>query len=176
MYQLSIDWGKIGGNWWILPLAYVPIGLYNGRVVNMFGERLQELRQGLGISRDELAVLSGLTASYIYRIEAGRHPRPSQNTVEKLAKGLGVSPAELVGTEQFGPGRVETEPELPADVGEIEAHALAIHGLNPEAVRYLARLAKAIHEEEEHKYQEAKRAKRGKPKSIETPGQADKKI
>jgi transcriptional regulator with XRE-family HTH domain len=60
-----------------------------------FGQRLQELRNKAGLSRDELAERSRLNPRIITKTEAGQtEPRLSQ--IQSLASGLGVPPAALI--------------------------------------------------------------------------------
>jgi transcriptional regulator with XRE-family HTH domain len=61
-----------------------------------FAREVRRRRQALGMTLEQLAERSGLTPNYIGTVENGRRD-PSLSTVLALAKGLGVSPAELVG-------------------------------------------------------------------------------
>lgn len=68
-----------------------------------FGDRIRELRQQRGLSQEDLAERSGLHRTQIGFVErAERSPR--LDTIEKLARGLGVSLAELFApfTEKLG--------------------------------------------------------------------------
>ena len=63
----------------------------------LFGERLRALRKNAGLTQQQLAERSGFTASVIARYEAGGSlPRPQ--AIEKLAAALGVSVADLDGS------------------------------------------------------------------------------
>jgi len=55
--------------------------------------KLKELRLRLFISQAELAKRAGLAAETVNRLERGR--RPSFITIRKLAKALGVKPADI---------------------------------------------------------------------------------
>ena len=57
--------------------------------------RLKELRKAKGLTQAVLAKRAGVTLSYIGRLEIGRHD-PQLSTLQKIAKALGVSLAELV--------------------------------------------------------------------------------
>ncbi|TMI73181.1 MAG: helix-turn-helix transcriptional regulator [Bacillati bacterium ANGP1] len=59
------------------------------------GWRVRELRQRKGLTTYELAKRSGILRPNISRIESGRHV-PSVETLDRLARALGVSPADLL--------------------------------------------------------------------------------
>jgi len=60
-----------------------------------FGERLRALRTAAGLTQEQLADQAGLHWTYIGQIERGERNLTYKN-VRKLARGLGVKPAELV--------------------------------------------------------------------------------
>ena len=60
----------------------------------IFGARIAELRKRLNISQEELADRCGFLRTYIGSIERGEKS-PTLNTIEKLAKGLGVELIDL---------------------------------------------------------------------------------
>jgi transcriptional regulator with XRE-family HTH domain len=53
----------------------------------VFGQRLREVRQKLGVTQRDLAVASGLTEAYISNMENG-FAVPSLTTVLRLARAL----------------------------------------------------------------------------------------
>jgi DNA-binding XRE family transcriptional regulator len=59
------------------------------------GARIRKLRQARGVTQTELADAVGMMRSNISRIEAAKH-RPTLETMEKIAKALKVSVAELL--------------------------------------------------------------------------------
>jgi transcriptional regulator with XRE-family HTH domain len=67
----------------------------NEKALHSFGQRLTQLREKKNISIPDLAARTGLDARHIGRIEAGE-VNILVSTVFKLAKGLGVSPGELL--------------------------------------------------------------------------------
>jgi transcriptional regulator with XRE-family HTH domain len=67
----------------------------NEKALHSFGRRLTQLREERNISIFDLAVRTGLDARHIGRIEAGEI-NILVSTVFKLAKGLGISPGELL--------------------------------------------------------------------------------
>ena len=59
-----------------------------------FGKAVREMREGIGISQEELANRSGLHRTYISDVERGERNIGLGN-VEAISKGLGVSLIEL---------------------------------------------------------------------------------
>ena len=57
---------------------------------NNFGEYLRNLRLKKGLSLDKLQEISGVTASYVFRLEHGTKKAPSIPIAKNLAKALGV--------------------------------------------------------------------------------------
>lgn len=55
----------------------------------------RQLRELRALSQRELAAHAGLSVTTVNRIEIGRR-KPMPRTVRKLARALGVSPAELL--------------------------------------------------------------------------------
>ena len=58
------------------------------------GQMIRERREALGWTQEELAKKAGLLQSHISRLEIGMHA-PTKNTIDRLAKALGVAPGEL---------------------------------------------------------------------------------
>jgi transcriptional regulator with XRE-family HTH domain len=61
----------------------------------VFGERVRTHREALGLSQEALAARSGVHWTFLGQVERGRRNLSLHNLL-KLAKGLGVDPAELV--------------------------------------------------------------------------------
>ena len=59
--------------------------------------RLKRIRKSKGLTKYRLAKLSGVSDTYIYRIELEQIPNPRRDTLQKLAHGLGISLSELIG-------------------------------------------------------------------------------
>ncbi len=55
---------------------------------------LKELRENLYLSQEDLAGKSGMTTCTINRLENGKQ-KPQFGTIRKLAKALGVEPADI---------------------------------------------------------------------------------
>lgn len=60
-----------------------------------YGEKLKELRLEKGLGLREVGRKSGLGYAYIYRLENNDRKNPTIPTINKLAKGLGVSALEI---------------------------------------------------------------------------------
>ncbi|MGH3850369.1 MAG: helix-turn-helix domain-containing protein [Pseudonocardiaceae bacterium] len=60
------------------------------------GARIRERRQVLGLSQEALAERAGLHWTFVGQVERGRRNLSFHNLL-KLAAGLGVDPAELIG-------------------------------------------------------------------------------
>jgi transcriptional regulator with XRE-family HTH domain len=60
-----------------------------------FGERVRAQREAQGLSQEALAAKSGVHWTFLGQVERGRRNLSLHNLL-KVAKGLGVDPAELV--------------------------------------------------------------------------------
>lgn len=65
------------------------------RTTPAVGAMIRKLREARGITQEELAGAVGMMRSNISRIEAAKH-RPTLETLERIAKALKVSVAELI--------------------------------------------------------------------------------
>jgi transcriptional regulator with XRE-family HTH domain len=61
----------------------------------IFGATVRELRNRKGWTQEDLADSAGLTTTYVGQVERGNKV-PSLTVVLKLARGLGVPPADLL--------------------------------------------------------------------------------
>jgi len=71
-----------------------------GRTPQTIGSRVRFLRSRDGLSLDELATRSGLTKSYVSKIERGLSV-PSISTAMKLAESFGMTVGQLLGEKQY---------------------------------------------------------------------------
>ena len=69
--------------------------MHRTTIIRCFAASVRKLRFGLGISQEELAERADLHRTYIADIERGAR-NPTLLTIKKLAKGLGVSAADLL--------------------------------------------------------------------------------
>ena len=70
------------------------MSIYNTPLEERFGEKLEELREGKNMTREQLAEQVGLTARHIAALERGE--RRPLNTMEKLLRALGAPTEWLV--------------------------------------------------------------------------------
>ena len=64
-------------------------------MANTVSENIRKLRQKKGISQDRLSKDADLALNTVVKIETGESPNPTVETLEKIAKALGVSVADL---------------------------------------------------------------------------------
>jgi len=69
---------------------------------SQFAKRLKTLRIEKRLTQEELAKTIGLSTSFISSMERGVHA-PSFETLESIAKALGVSVRDLFDFESYGP-------------------------------------------------------------------------
>lgn len=91
-----------------------------------FGSWLKSARKDKGYSLKELENRSGVTASYIHRIEKGARKTPSIPITEKLAQALGVPPKELL--SMLGHDIGEQTNEIPGLPELISLNQFSING------------------------------------------------
>lgn len=60
------------------------------------GKTLKERREGLGLTREQLAKKAKVTTAYVSMLEAGKRKNPSLPVLRRLAKELGVPVTELL--------------------------------------------------------------------------------
>ena len=63
---------------------------------NKISEKIRKLRQQKKISQDRLSKEADLALNTIVKIETGENPNPTLETLQKIAKALGVSTDELL--------------------------------------------------------------------------------
>jgi transcriptional regulator with XRE-family HTH domain len=64
-------------------------------MANKISDNIRKIRQKKGISQDRLSKEADLALNTIVKIETGESPNPTVETLEKIAKALGVSVANL---------------------------------------------------------------------------------
>lgn len=64
-------------------------------MANTVSENIRKLRQKKGISQDRLSKEADIALNTVVKIETGESPNPTVETLEKIAKALGVSIADL---------------------------------------------------------------------------------
>lgn len=66
---------------------------------NLLGKKILEIRKRKKITQNELALLSGISQSFISDLEKGKKT-PTIDTLNKLAKGLDCSIVDLIEIEE----------------------------------------------------------------------------
>ncbi|MFL6139621.1 MAG: helix-turn-helix domain-containing protein [Frankiaceae bacterium] len=87
------------------------------RVVNnsqLLATRIRQLRTAAGLSVRALAVAAGVDFSWIARLERGEYRSPDPRCLARLARALGVEPAELYSTAGYDDGLPGFAPYLRA--------------------------------------------------------------
>jgi len=64
-------------------------------MANKVSNNIRKIRQKKGISQDRLSKEADLALNTIVKIETGENPNPTVETLEKIAKALGASVADL---------------------------------------------------------------------------------
>jgi transcriptional regulator with XRE-family HTH domain len=64
-------------------------------VLERFGKRLREVREGVGVSQEKLAEMAGLHRTYVSSVERGKRNISLLN-IERLAGALRIPMAELM--------------------------------------------------------------------------------
>lgn len=112
------------------------------------GQRVQRRREALGWSIQEVSRRSGVSASYISRLESGERTNVGLETVQKLARALNTSISYLVG---------ETEDPSPLPQTGVAAHrAGADPGdpLDPEVQLIMERAVRQISRKLEERWKQ----------------------
>src|SRR5215217_962249 len=78
------------------------------------GERIATLREEQALTQIELAEAARISPSTLSQIESGRVPRPHVGTVRKIARALGIEPAELRRTEELAFPKADAPPPGPS--------------------------------------------------------------
>ncbi len=104
--------------------------------------RVKQLRYGKGWGPDELAGRAKISRTALYQIENGRTEQPRAGTVRRLARALGVDPAELLQARATEPSALLRDPaqeeqELPP--GRPSQAAPPISTSGPEASSQVGR-------------------------------------
>lgn len=61
------------------------------------GQRLRDLREQRGMSLQALATASGVTKTYLWSLERGKHSNPTVAVAKSLASALGVTAESMLG-------------------------------------------------------------------------------
>jgi transcriptional regulator with XRE-family HTH domain len=111
-------------------------------LTSRFGMRVRELRERAGLSQGDLADASGISKVFLGVVERAEKSCGLES-VEKLARGLNVEPAELFRFK----GKAEAKGRPPAKVGRKIA-SLAV-GASQAKLKRFVRIAKLFFAEDE---------------------------
>ena len=64
--------------------------------MSTIGKNIKQFRQGKGLSQDKLSKLADLSLNTVVKIELDESPNPTIETIQKIAKALGVSVDDLL--------------------------------------------------------------------------------
>lgn len=81
-----------------------------------FGERIRQIRKGLGISQRTLAEASGIDFTYLSKIENGRMEPPSEDVIRRIALALDADADALIVLAGKFPSDLEQELRTPERV------------------------------------------------------------
>lgn len=98
--------------------------------MSSLGPEVRRRRKALKLTLEGLAERADLSVHYLSTVETGKRD-PSLSTINKIAKGLGVAPGELLGT------RIDVTPEGVEVAKMVDRAAPEVR----EAVRVLLRAA-----------------------------------
>lgn len=93
--------------------------------IRRFGEQVRALRLRQGWSQDRLGEAAGLNPKYVGELERASR-NPSLTVVLRLARALGVEPAELVGDDLDHLGRPDLLTDITANLGKLDEHELRV--------------------------------------------------
>jgi transcriptional regulator with XRE-family HTH domain len=102
------------------------------------GKRIRTLREAKGLSQADVEKRSGLSRSYVSRVENG-YTAPTLSTLEKLAKAIDVEPYQLLLEERKSPKKFG--PTLITTPFPSASRLARIFGLSKERVDRISRLA-----------------------------------
>ena len=64
--------------------------------MSTIGKNIKRYRQDKGLSQDKLSKLADLSLNTVVKIELGESPNPTIETIQGIAKALGVSVDDLL--------------------------------------------------------------------------------
>jgi DNA-binding XRE family transcriptional regulator len=121
---------------------YSFVGPFLVQLLNMnVGKRIRTLREAKGLSQADIEKRSGLTRSYVSRVEGG-YTLPSVSTLEKLATALEVDPRQLFFQEQTSPKKFRRT--LITTPFPSTAEIARVFGLSKKRVDRISRLVESV--------------------------------
>jgi transcriptional regulator with XRE-family HTH domain len=118
--------------------------------------RLKELRRALAWTQQDLSRASGLTRSYISRLEMGDIALPSSEKLRALAQALGTAPDDLLQAAGYidSPSEASDLPDIKVylrrkygmqDPRTLQAIEIIVHGLQPTAISTNSKADESAH-------------------------------
>jgi transcriptional regulator with XRE-family HTH domain len=98
------------------PLSWQLTRLLGGAPVSFIGERIRSERKTAGLSLSQMAVTTGLSKTYLIRLETDPSSNPSLGVLRQIADALDITVADLLDRPklQFDETVPETPPSLRA--------------------------------------------------------------
>lgn len=109
----------------------------------ILGSNIRRIRKSLGISINKLSTLSGISLGYLSDLENNKSSNPTKETLEKIAKALGV-PVEKLLEDSSKDNNKETEYNIRIKDPNIRAIARAGEKMTPEEAAELRRFAERL--------------------------------
>ena len=88
----------------------------------LFGASLRHARKAKALSQQQLAEMSGLSVDMVSRVERG-DVAPSFDTIEVLAKALGVTPSRFFGMNPMDLGRASKRTRALSEIHRLLSRA-----------------------------------------------------
>lgn len=82
-------------------------------IASLLRVRLKQLRLARGLTQEECAERCAIPYKVFQHLEAGRRPNPRLSTLEKLAKGVGVSVYDLFSPTMPAITKLKKKPSPP---------------------------------------------------------------
>ncbi|GAQ24256.1 helix-turn-helix domain-containing protein [Tepidanaerobacter syntrophicus] len=107
----------------------------------MLGDNIRKIRKSLGISINKLSKLSGLSLGYLSDLENNKSLNPTKETLDKIAKALGVPTEKLLTNDSTNEISYD---DIKITNPDIRAIARAGEKLTPKEAEDLRRLAERL--------------------------------
>ena len=101
----------------------------------LLGEKIRKLRAAKGWSSGDLAQNSGVSRAYLWQLEKDPKKHPSVQTLERLAKALGVPVTEFIEDSEAQGHASATSPSGLADFVRHRGPALGVTKTDVEVMR-----------------------------------------
>jgi transcriptional regulator with XRE-family HTH domain len=113
----------------------------NAKDARKLGAAIRRHRKAAGLGRKELAIAAGVEPSTVLRLEEAAFREPRAETLQRIARGLGIAVEELFSIAGYTDGPADLPLYLRERVGLSEDQAARVE-------RYVARIAKQPRKEQ----------------------------